>query len=103
MEPGKSLVAPLGIFGIDLDDTTAEPVSGLRTPSGVIVVGRVRDGEEVNETGLISGDAIHRINGIAVTSVDGLRSVLDQLKIGSAVALPIERNRQLMFLAFPLQ
>ena len=102
VELDKSFVARLGIFGIDIDDTTAQFASGLRVSSGVIVVGHLKDGEDLDDAGLMTGDAIHGINGTPVTSVEALRTALDALKSRSSVALQVERNGQFIFLAFDL-
>jgi S1-C subfamily serine protease len=74
----------------------------LRLPSGVIVVGHPKDEADSPDTGLMTGDTIHGVNGSPVTSVDNLRAFIDALKPRSAVVLQIERNEQFIFLAFEL-
>jgi serine protease Do len=102
VEPGKSLVSQLGILGVDLDERNAHLV-GLRVPSGVVVVGHTKEGDDLPDTGLMTGDTIHCINDAVVTSVAGLRTALDGLKARSPVVLQIERNGQFMFLPFELE
>jgi S1-C subfamily serine protease len=76
-------------------------VGDLRIPSGVVVLGRAADlfGPSI---GLTTGDVIHAINNRPVDTVENLRSSLSQLKSGDAVALQIERQGQLRFLAFEM-
>jgi len=101
-EPARSLVTRLAIFGVDIGDASADLVSTLRVPSGVMVVGHSTEEGTITETGLVAGDTIHAINGTPVTSVTDLQTALDRLKPRSPVALQIERKGQLTFLAFEL-
>ena len=94
VDPEKSPVPKLGILGVDVDDDTAKWASMLRAPSGVRVVGRTKEVEDLADSGLMTGDTIHGINGAMVTSVDDLRRALDRLAPGSVVVLQIERNGQ---------
>jgi S1-C subfamily serine protease len=71
----------------------------IRVPSGVIVTARAQEGRGA-EVPLAAGDVIHAMNGILVSTLDGLRSVLGRLKRHSAVVLQIERAGKLMFVAF---
>ncbi len=101
IDPEKSLIARLGILGVDITDESAGLAASLRTPTGVVVVGRTK--EDVGpDAGLQTADAIHAINGATVTSVDQLRSIVDALQPRSAVVLQVERNGQMTFLAFEL-
>ena len=101
VDPERSLVDKLGILGVDIDTDSAQEASNLRVPSGVMVVGHTKQDTDV-DTGLTTGDTIHRINGTMVTSIGDLRSALDRLKPRSAVVLQIERNGQFSYLAFDL-
>ncbi len=98
VNPEKSLVRRLGILGIEINKDIAGMVSDLRIPSGVIVAALAAD--STNETGLKAGDVIHALNGAKVDSLDGLRAAVGRLKTGDAVALHIERDGVLMFVAF---
>ena len=53
-------------------------------------------------TGLQVGDVIHEINGSVVSSVDELRSTIGKMKPGDPVALFIERDGKLLYLAFEM-
>jgi S1-C subfamily serine protease len=50
-----------------------------------------------NDIPLVAGDVIHALNGVAVTSVAGLRALVDDVKANSELILQIERNGQLQF------
>jgi serine protease Do len=102
VDPEKSLVAKLGIFGVDITEANAGMAATLRMPSGVIVVGHPKDEADSPDTGLTTGDTIHGVNGSPITSVDNLRAFIDGLRPRSAVVLQIERNEQFIFLAFEL-
>ncbi len=49
-----------------------------------------------------TGDVIHGINGTTITTLAGLRAALDNLKVGDAVALLVERYGQLIYVSFLL-
>jgi serine protease Do len=99
--PESNLVAPLAILAIGVDDRIRSAIGGLRKPSGVIVLGRAADllGPDI---GLTTGDVIHAINNRPVDTVENLRSALSQLKSGESVALQVERQGKLQFVAFDL-
>ncbi|HEX8816708.1 MAG TPA: trypsin-like peptidase domain-containing protein [Terriglobales bacterium] len=102
IDPDKSLVARLGIIAVDLDERLRSVIPSLRIATGVVVVARAVSllGPE---TGLKSGDIIHSVNGVSVDSVKSLRDRLDQLKPSSAIALQIEREGKLQWLAFEME
>jgi S1-C subfamily serine protease len=54
------------------------------------------------EVPLIAGDVIRTLNGQPMTSLDRLRSALKALAPGAPVALQIQRDQKLLFLAFTL-
>ena len=101
VDPEKSLVEPLGILAVGLNDQFRSVVGELRIPSGVVVIARAAEllGPE---TGLKTGDIIHSVNSTPVDSVDSLRAILKDLKSGSPLALQVEREGQLQWLAFEL-
>jgi len=99
--PENNLVAPLAILAVGMDERIRSAIGGLRKPSGVIVLGRAADllGPDI---GLTTGDIIHAINNRPVDTVENLRSALSQLKSGDSVALQVERQGKLQFVAFDL-
>jgi serine protease Do len=98
----KSLVPGLGVFAVDLNDQLRPKLGNLRIPSGVIVVGRTVD-LTVPDSGLQSADIIHSLNAMPIDSVDSLRTAVKQLKPGAAVALQVERDGKLQWLAFEVE
>jgi serine protease Do len=102
IDPDKSLVTRLGIIAVDLDDRLRSLIPNLRISSGVVVVARAVSllGPD---TGLRSGDIIHSVNGQSIDSLATLREKLDQVKQTSAIALQVERDGKLEWLAFEME
>lgn len=75
--------------------------TAMRTPSGVIVVGPTPE-TDAADTGLAAGDTIYAIKGTPVASVSDLRARTTALAAHAPVVLQIERNGQVVFLAFEL-
>lgn len=100
-DPQTNLVPQLAILAVGIDDRIRSMVGDLRTASGVIVLGRAADLFGPN-IGLTTGDVIHAINNRPVDTVENLRSALSQLKSGDSVALQVERQGKLQFIAFEL-
>jgi serine protease Do len=98
-DPVKNLVGPLGILGIELNLDLAKDLPDLRIPTGVIVAAKTL-GAEDGDVPLETGDVIHALNGISITTLAGLRDALAMLKPGDAVALLIERFGQLIYVSF---
>jgi serine protease Do len=97
----KSIVPALGILGVEIDKKVATMVPELRDPFGIIVAARAAGaGAEVP---LNAGDVIRTLNGEPMTTLERLRSALHALPSGSAVALQIQRDQKLMYLAFTME
>jgi len=97
VDPEKNLVKQLGILGVEVDSQVADMVSGLRDPTGVVVVARAA-GSGALDNALTTGDVIHAVNGSPVTSLAGLRSALDKLAPDAPVVLQIERDQKFTYL-----
>jgi serine protease Do len=102
IDPEKNRVRPLGIIGVAIDKDTEPLFPGLRGPYGVIVVA-LSASAAASATGLEVGDVIHEINGTAVSSLEGLRTAMEKFKRGDAVALFIERDGKLQYLAYEVE
>ena len=98
----NSLIQRLGILAIDITPDLHSQLGSLRIASGVIVVGRAAD-LLMADTGLLAGDVIHSVNGVAVDSMEALRAALDGLKTGDPVVLQVERDGGLMYVSFELE
>jgi serine protease Do len=102
IDPEKSLVAKLGILGVDITNENVGMVPNRRIPCGVVVVGRTPDAVDAPDAGLMTADTIHSVNGGMVASIDQLRAALDRMPPRGPVVLQVERNGQFIFLAFEL-
>jgi serine protease Do len=101
VNPETNLVHGIGILGIEINRKIAEMLPDLRMNAGVLVVAKAA-GAAV-ETGLRAGDLIHSVNGVAIVSLGDLRAALNRVKPGDAVAMQLEREGKLMYLAFELE
>jgi serine protease Do len=101
-DPEKSLVPRLGILAVDLTGELKNQISSLRIPSGVVVLGRAAD-LITPDTGLQTGDVIHALNTVPITSMDALRSAVLALKTGDPVVLQVERTDGLSYLGFEME
>ena len=101
VDPEKSLVEPLGILAVNLDEQFRSVVGDLRSPTGVIVIARAAEllGPE---TGLKTGDVIHSLNAKPVDSVEQLRALVKNLSPNSPLVLQIERDGKFEWLAFEM-
>jgi serine protease Do len=102
IDPQNSLVAPLGIFVLDLDKTTEGHLPELRSSHGVIVVGKVDHSPNV-ETDLAVGDVIESVNGAPLKTGKDLRVQLQHFHVGDAVALRVERQGLYKFVCFEME
>lgn len=101
VSPETSLVQPLGILGIEISGRISEMLPDLRMKAGVLVAAKAAGA--AMDTELHVGDVIHSVNGAAVVSLGDLRAALSRLKPGDAVAMQLEREGKLMYLAFELE
>ncbi len=97
-----SLISRLGVLAVDITADLKPQLGSLRIPSGVIVVGRAAD-LLMADTGLQAGDVIHSVNGVAVDSMDALRTLLNGLKTGDPCVLQVERDGGLMYVSFEIE
>ena len=102
MDPTKSLVSKLGIFGVEINDKLAEEMEdSLRVPSGVVVAA-IAANTLGADTGLQAGDVIHAVNAKHIETLDALRAALDTIPPRGSVVLQIERESKYEYLAFEL-
>ena len=99
-DPDKNLVPTLGILGVEINQRIAAMVPDLRDAFGIIVAAR-STGASV-EVPLVTGDVIRTLNGQPMTTLDRLRSALKALPLSAPVALQIQRDQKLLFVAFTL-
>jgi serine protease Do len=100
--PEDHLVPRLGVLGIEIDRETERLIPQLREQSGVIVA--TRAGEGVGQSiDLQAGDVIHAINGTPVVSLEYLRNRIKDFPAGAAVALQVERDGRMQYVAFEIE
>jgi serine protease Do len=102
LDPAKDLVPHLGILGVQIDSRISALVPDLRMASGVIVAARTAFGASA-DSGLVTGDVIHAMNGTTIISLEALSTAIQRVKPGDPVVLQIERDGQLQYLAFEME
>jgi serine protease Do len=102
INPRRDLLAPLGIFIIDINDMVASALPGLRSKQGVVVAGILGE-EPATLAKLEVGDVVRAMNGKPVHNSDELRKLLAGFKPGDSVALEIERQSVLEYVAFEVE
>jgi S1-C subfamily serine protease len=93
------LVASLGIFVIDLDNSLVGSMLNLRSQKGILVAGLLG----ATAADLTAGDVIVAINGKPLRNSQELRQTLAALKPGDAVVLEVERQSVLQYVAFEME
>jgi serine protease Do len=68
--------------------------------AGVLVTAKLSGSDMQPE--VVVGDVIRSVNGIPVSSVAALRAMLNGFKPGDAIALQVERNGKLMYVALDM-
>ncbi len=101
INPKTDLIAPLGIFVMDLKSSLAQAM-GTRAQSGVIVAGLLGE-EPVTLADLQAGDVITSLNGKPVTGTIEFRTDLASHKPGDAVVLQVERRGVNQYIAFEIE
>jgi serine protease Do len=101
-DPGKGMIARLGIVGVTITPEVLEFMGSLRHESGVAVASIVSD-ELAVDSGLAEGDVIHSLNKARITTVEELRAEFNKLKPGEPAAMQVERNGKLTYLTFEME
>jgi len=96
VNPTDSLIAPLGVLGLTIDDAIRK-ILPLRNPDGVLVAAHSGASTYFGDQ-LRDGDVIHAVNGRSTAAVEMLRSELNRLEPADSVVLQVERDGSLMFL-----
>jgi serine protease Do len=94
----QSLVAELGILGVEIDARVVAMATGLRDSYGVIVAARVAGAR--SEVPLQPRDVIRSLNNTQMSSLQQLRSAVRAIKPGTPVTLQIQREGRLMYVSF---
>jgi serine protease Do len=102
VDPVKNIVPQLGILGIAIGKEVAQLLPDLRRSIGVVVAARAGESPYSGDS-LNLGDVIYEVNGTPVSSVDALRSTIDNLNDGDPLALLVERDGRLMYLTMQME
>jgi S1-C subfamily serine protease len=92
----------LGILAIGLNRDLAKMLPRLRRSSGVVVAALIADGPYWKAE-FQPGDVIYAVNRTPVGDIEDLRRALATLEPGHAVAVQLERQGQLRFVAFQFE
>jgi serine protease Do len=101
INPNTDLIAPLGIFVMNLSGSLGESMT-IRSKSGVIVAGLL-SGEPATLADLQVGDVIRSMNGKPVNDTEHLRQDLASFKSGSTVVFEVERQSVVQYVAFEME
>jgi serine protease Do len=95
-----NLIPEWGIFVVPVNGEIAGLIPILRKPAGVVVAGRVAGPNVVAE--FMTADLICELNGEPVREVAGLKAAIAKLHSGDPVVVQLQRQEQLMFIAFEM-
>jgi serine protease Do len=99
----QNLVPRLGVLGVSLDPRLAAMLPTVRALSGVVIASTVPGAIDSRDGGLSPGDIVYAVNRTSVSSLEELRAIVDALKPGDPVVLHLERDGELMYLAFTIE
>jgi S1-C subfamily serine protease len=68
-----------------------------------VVVAARTESPRAGGSGLQIGDVIHEVNSVIVSTVEALRGALEPIKRGDPVALFVEREGKLLYVAFDVE
>jgi serine protease Do len=98
----RSVVAPLGILGLELADPRVLALLGpLRASAGVVVAAASRDRPPWKDV-LQPGDAIYAVDGQLVLDLDALRAAVEKSRVRGSAVLQIERDSRLRYVVVPV-
>jgi serine protease Do len=97
-----ALVRQLGILAMTVDEKVTAILPDLRRLSGVAVAAVPAEFAGLNP-GLVAGDVIYELNNRRLASLDELRDALKDKKSGDPIALLVERDGQLIYVAAALE
>lgn len=95
----EDLVSRLGIIAVPLSPQIAKLIPPTRRPQGLVVVALTAGGQG-GPLDLQVGDVLYALNGKPLASLEALRGYLDHLAKNAGVALQLERDGKLRYLAF---
>lgn len=100
-DPTQNLIPVLGFVGVTVDKTIESLLGSMRLPTGVVMITKVQTPTAL-DSGLQPGDVVHSVNGDFVYNIDALKNAIGKGKPGDPMALLIERQGQLQYVAFEI-
>jgi serine protease Do len=93
IDPQRNAIDRLGVMALDLDESVAAMLPGLRARAGVVIASAdARAGGRLQP-----GDVVYALNTGLVKDVAGLRDALGALEPGAPVVLQVEREGELRY------
>jgi serine protease Do len=102
IHPDEDLIAPLGLFVVELNEEASDLIGSPRSKSGLVVAAMLENEPPVYAD-LSAGDIIRYFNDTPMQHVSDLRSALAGLKAGDSVVLEVERGGVLRYVAFNME
>jgi serine protease Do len=96
VDPVQNVVPELGIVGINISKAVLKLMPDLRRPAGVVVAARQANAP-YSGPALQVGDVVYGVNRQLVTSVAGLKQILQSLEPGSSAVLTLEREGEILY------
>jgi serine protease Do len=95
----ENIVPRLGIIAVPLSPEVAKLIPPTRREHGLVVVALTAEGKAASMD-LQVGDVLYTLNRNVIDSVQGLRDMLAKLPDSAPIALQLEREGKLQYLAF---
>jgi S1-C subfamily serine protease len=99
----ENSVRALGVFALELTPQIAQLLPPRKRDHGVVVASVAPEAPFSQQGRLAPGDVIHALNGRPMTSVADLKTASSALQAGAAAVLQVERDGELMFIAFRVE
>jgi serine protease Do len=99
----QQAVARLGVVAIELTPVVADLLPPLRRDRGAVVARVAADAPFSQQGRILPGDVIYAVNGKPIDGVEGLKAAVAALAPNQAAVLHLEREQQLMYLAFRVE
>lgn len=95
-----NLIPEWGIIVLPVDERITGMLPELRKPAGVVVAARVAGSGGIAE--FMTADLICELNGEPVRDIAGLKAAIAKLHSGDPVVVQLQRQGQLIFVAFEM-
>ena len=99
----QNSVKALGILALNITDVIGNALPELRGAKGVVIASVSADAPFSEQGPLEPGDVIYAMNSTPIGNVAELKAAADALTRGSAAVLQIERDGELMYVAFRIE